>query len=322
MILNKNKFSFYIIFLVLLLFIYKTNLFAQKNENNLKEKVSQDSTKIDSLTLDSVSIGKIFIKSNIKIGKIIVDTTVYDSVSFPYLVDSLKVGYHKIIVEKSINGFRYTAFKEVKVLKDTIIHVELNVKIPKASILVKSIPQQATVYLNGKEKGITPIEIKDVLPGNYELEIKKEGFISYSTRLKIFTDKRLMIKAVLSPQITPDTIKYFYDDKKKIASISFATIGAIFSILAISENIKANNYEDDGDEAMANYNAIRTGDMLDLNNDGGISYYNEALVYYGKANDARDKRNLYMLLTFISINFSIPLWFDSENGKIKIKAKK
>jgi tetratricopeptide (TPR) repeat protein len=55
----------------------------------------------------------------------------------------------------------------------------------------------AQVYLNGKLIGYTPLKRKDVLPGEYELEVNKDGFRSFNARVSIEERVVLGVKSVL-----------------------------------------------------------------------------------------------------------------------------
>ncbi|MCK5552416.1 MAG: tetratricopeptide repeat protein, partial [Deltaproteobacteria bacterium] len=55
----------------------------------------------------------------------------------------------------------------------------------------------AKVYLNGELMGETPLLRRDILPGNYELEVKKDGFRSFSARVSIEERVTLEMKSTL-----------------------------------------------------------------------------------------------------------------------------
>ncbi|UCD70787.1 MAG: tetratricopeptide repeat protein [Syntrophobacterales bacterium] len=55
----------------------------------------------------------------------------------------------------------------------------------------------AKVYLNGDLIGETPLERKDILPGEYELEVNQDGFRSYKARVSIEERVILNVKSTL-----------------------------------------------------------------------------------------------------------------------------
>lgn len=53
---------------------------------------------------------------------------------------------------------------------------DLDIPSGKGSITVKSTPERAEVYLNGASQGTTPVTIAGLQPGDYLIELRKEGF--------------------------------------------------------------------------------------------------------------------------------------------------
>lgn len=53
------------------------------------------------------------------------------------------------------------------------------------SLLISSVPLNATVRLDGKEYGVTPLNINEVLIGNYELSVSHEGYMTKTQPLEI-----------------------------------------------------------------------------------------------------------------------------------------
>lgn len=74
-------------------------------------------------------------------------------------------------------------------------------KFVKTSIIsLESQPQGAKVFLNKKDlKKTTPCVIRDILPGKYEIIIKREDFYPYKIKLELRPNLVKKIKAVLIP---------------------------------------------------------------------------------------------------------------------------
>lgn len=68
-------------------------------------------------------------------------------------------------------GFRYD-FKTNKIIKT-------------ATLVVKTEPRDAEVFLNSKILGLTPLARRFVLPSDYELAITKDGFLPWKKRITI-----------------------------------------------------------------------------------------------------------------------------------------
>ena len=63
------------------------------------------------------------------------------------------------------------------------------------------------IFLNDNFKGNTPLIIKNLKPGPYNLVIKKDGYEPYKNKLKIFHGKDIDIKAWLKKIVTTGNIK-------------------------------------------------------------------------------------------------------------------
>jgi len=63
---------------------------------------------------------------------------------------------------------------------------------------ISSYPKAAKVYLNGQLKGITDLNL-NLEPGEYEIEIKKEGYTSWQKKIKLKGELVLTLDALLFP---------------------------------------------------------------------------------------------------------------------------
>lgn len=95
---------------------------------------------------------------------------------------TINVGKYSIEVRKE--GYK-NYFKEIEIKKgrETIIIANLERKI--GGISVKTEPDGATVYIDGKNYGLTPIEIFDLEVGKHEILITKEGYKSIIKEVEI-----------------------------------------------------------------------------------------------------------------------------------------
>ncbi len=69
----------------------------------------------------------------------------------------------------------------------------------------------AQVYLNGKLIGDTPLKRKDIVPGEYELEVYKDGFRSFNARVSIEERVVLGVKSVLIKARMPTITSISHD---------------------------------------------------------------------------------------------------------------
>ncbi len=65
-------------------------------------------------------------------------------------------------------------------------------------LAVSSIPRAAKVYVNGDLRGVTDLNLS-LVPGTYAVEVKKEGFATYSTTLKLRGEIVEVVDPILFP---------------------------------------------------------------------------------------------------------------------------
>ncbi len=68
-----------------------------------------------------------------------------------------------------------------------------------SSITVKSIPENAKVFLNSQFLGVTPLEVNNLKPGVYKIEIRASGYKVYSGKLTLKGGRHLVIERELEP---------------------------------------------------------------------------------------------------------------------------
>ena len=100
----------------------------------------------------------------------------------PITIDDLPLGEHFVEVKKENFG---TWSQKIDVNEYKVIQLVANLQATSASISVDSDPEGATVYLNGKNEGVTPVKIENLDAGNYILKIEKEGFAPYTEKITI-----------------------------------------------------------------------------------------------------------------------------------------
>jgi hypothetical protein len=73
----------------------------------------------------------------------------------------------------------------------------------KGSITLQSQPSGATVSLNGKQLGKTPLSIPDYWPGSYEFTIQAAGYLPYTQSVALQASKKVKTMAYLQKQFAP-----------------------------------------------------------------------------------------------------------------------
>ncbi|QQG41581.1 MAG: PEGA domain-containing protein [Candidatus Woesebacteria bacterium] len=112
---------------------------------------------------------------------------------FVFLSTLFIVGFFGIFVSFYARGYRLN-FKTLKFE-------------PNGILVIKSEPDGASVYINKELKGATNTSLS-LAPGNYDIEVKKDGFFPWSKRLSI--DKEIVTNVTISlfknvPSLSPIT---------------------------------------------------------------------------------------------------------------------
>lgn len=85
---------------------------------------------------------------------------------------SIEQGSHKIRIEKE----GYTPIEEVMIVKKNEKSTKsYTLQMKPGAITVKSTPSGASVFLNNQLYGNTPVEIKELVPGTYQIRVEKAG---------------------------------------------------------------------------------------------------------------------------------------------------
>ncbi len=100
----------------------------------------------------------------------------------PITINDLPLGEHFVEVTKE----NFTTWSQkIEVNEYKVIQLFANLQAVSASISVDSDPEGATVYLNGKSEGVTPLKIENLDAGDYLLKIEKSGFAPYTEKITI-----------------------------------------------------------------------------------------------------------------------------------------
>lgn len=133
------------------------------------------------------------------------------------LSQRLNVG--KYILEVKKEGYKtYTKEIEIKRGKETIIIANLERKV--GGLSIKTEPQGATVYIDGKNYGLTPLDVYDIEVGKHEILITKEGYKSIIKEVEIKEEiieiSEILIKGVSKAYINsnPRGAKVIIDGKE------------------------------------------------------------------------------------------------------------
>jgi hypothetical protein len=91
--------------------------------------------------------------------------------------------------------------KRIEVKDGDEITVNLNPSPQYGQLRIATTPSDAEIYLDGKKMGITPITLREILIGDYNLELRKTGYASYTQNIKIKHNETTDINETLSDGI-------------------------------------------------------------------------------------------------------------------------
>lgn len=75
-------------------------------------------------------------------------------------------------------------------------------------IKITSTPSDAQVYINGSYKGQTPFSLFNLSPQAYTIQVKKDGYLEWSTKQSVIGGQILPLYPILYPiQLTPERIE-------------------------------------------------------------------------------------------------------------------
>jgi hypothetical protein len=121
----------------------------------------------------------------------------------PTDIGNLKPGKH--IVEVKLDGYQnWSESVEINPGKDKHITAILQQLV--GSFNIESEPSKAIVIVDGKEVGNTPVDVGDLKPGKYLVEVKMEEYETWSKNVEIEIDKNVDLTAMLKLQAGSFTI--------------------------------------------------------------------------------------------------------------------
>ena len=137
-------------------------------------------------------------------------------------VEYRKAGYKPHIEEVL---FELTAFRKAG---GEAIEIKADLRPEPVTLIVKSIPSGAEVLLDGDEKGETPLEIPNVLPGHRVVVVRKKGYKN--------EERKFTIKPAEKPEVSV-TLPEFITHKDYMGATSarrtLTTVGLIAGGIAV-----------------------------------------------------------------------------------------
>ncbi|MEA1873510.1 MAG: PEGA domain-containing protein [Bacteroidota bacterium] len=107
----------------------------------------------------------------------------------------LSPGVYSVTAEKDKH---YKEKKQVKIAAGEDQNLSFNLKGKTGTLDVITMPIAAEIYLNNEKYGTSPLTIKDLLIGDYQLELRKKGYATHKETITITEDETLEINETLA----------------------------------------------------------------------------------------------------------------------------
>lgn len=246
--------------------------------------------------------GSVEIRSNIERGLLIVnDSLEYPGTRFPVILTNIPVGNHTVRVRSDLG---IIGMSQVNIIDERRTAAEVTVVEPKAGVKVRSTPTASFVYLDGRRVGHTPIEVDGLDAGTYQLRVERPGYMAFNTRIEVERGKMAQIDVSLIHYVPDRGEVPVYAQPKYIAGASLGTAGLVFGILAIVNRVSSAGHFSDGEDYEEQFNQALELQRPQASLD---ELHQNELRSKLRAENARDRSNIFFMLSFISASFSVPI---------------
>lgn len=115
----------------------------------------------------------------------------------PAVISNVIEGIHVIEVRKEpLAPWKQTI--QVKAQEQTKVRADVRAGSGNATVSVLSNVSNAKVFLDGREVGVVPVDIKDVKPGDHVIEVKAEGYAAREERVSVAAGATQVLKMDLN----------------------------------------------------------------------------------------------------------------------------
>ena len=157
---------------------------TKKGHNDFKQSIEMQFGKTREINAELVPklFGGLTIKSDPEGADVYLDEQLKGVT--PLRLDNVKKGTINLEIKKD----HYSTVKRILVVKPSFGETTVDVHLESlcGSLVVKSSPGGVTVFVDGKEKGVTPLRLDNVRKGNISIKLIKKGF---ETESKVITVK-------------------------------------------------------------------------------------------------------------------------------------
>jgi len=146
---------------------------------------------------ESIKFGKLHVSSSPPGAKVYLDNIQQRGVT-PLNISKVKIGLHRIKLVKN----NYQSFEsKLKIKGNVTTYIKADLELVPGSLFVNSTPTNATVYLNGEEKGVTPLTISNLIPWQpYQLQLRLFKYHDWSANIFVDPGGNEKIEVNLKPK--------------------------------------------------------------------------------------------------------------------------
>lgn len=183
--------------------------------------ISKAAQKLAGSTFESIKKGRIshlkgdlYISSDIKGATIEINGKQIEGVT-PLTLYEYPVGELDIIVRKG----KYTGFKTINLEPEDLLKINVPMKKGSGACKIFSTPDEATVFIDDKRIGNTPIKVNDLIAGEHKVTIVKYGYLTYNGFVIIDVGETRNMSVDLEPaaylelKVIPNNFELFINGK-------------------------------------------------------------------------------------------------------------
>jgi hypothetical protein len=144
--------------------------------------------------------GSLMVKSSPSGATVFVDGKEKDVT--PLYLENIKKGLHTVKVTKDCFS---VVEEKVDITASKRTDLDVNLKSLCGSLMVKSSPSGATVFVDGKEKGVTPLHLDNIREGDLSVKLIKKGFETENKMITVKPSEKSNFSVNLrQPIVSPD----------------------------------------------------------------------------------------------------------------------
>lgn len=134
----------------------------------------------------------------------------------PLTLQGFAAGEHRIVTRR----YNHFGSKTITLEPDDLLKVHIPMSEGEGSLKVFTTPAGATVFIDGVNKGQTPIKIEKVAAGEHRLRLELRGYLSREAAVSVNTDETANFSAAMEPaaylSVTakPSTATILVNDRK------------------------------------------------------------------------------------------------------------